>query len=327
MSERLEHNAQQAPPSTTPPVRLPPLKREAALSRDRRGGIIWAAIVSVAVALAIAAAVFYGYPALRRNQDLLGRIPGFEQFMAATGPRVDALEERLKKWDLDRESMSGRLDTLERRMQSATQAARKQAQEIQSRLEVQLNSRMEGMQARLSSLEQAQQADRARMARLQQDLETVRQDTDRRLAGLREDTGRDVAGLQRQVADLNVSSERGRRDFESLAAKTNRNLDRERLDFEVGKGKSLDVAPGVTLHVTSADPRYRRVNGWIWLMPDRRTLWLRNQGAQQPVTFYQKHDNRPVQLVLTQVAKNSVAGYVLMPVGAAASAPAAGAGE
>ena len=65
--------------------------------------------------------------------------------------------------------------------------------------------------------------------------------------------------------------------------------------------------------MTGTNTAYRRVNGWLWLMPDRRTVWIRGQNVQQPVIFYTQEDPRLRELVITHVTKNSVAGYVLLP--------------
>jgi hypothetical protein len=51
----------------------------------------------------------------------------------------------------------------------------------------------------------------------------------------------------------------------------------------------------------------------MWLMPDRRTIWLKNQGAQEPIVFYGVKDGKKRELVITNVTKNSVTGYLLLP--------------
>jgi hypothetical protein len=61
----------------------------------------------------------------------------------------------------------------------------------------------------------------------------------------------------------------------------------------------------------------------MWVMPERRTIWLRGQGAQQPVTFYGLEDGKKRELVITQVAKNSVVGYLIVPKAAQANRDAA----
>jgi hypothetical protein len=58
----------------------------------------------------------------------------------------------------------------------------------------------------------------------------------------------------------------------------------------------------------------------MWLAPDRRTIWLRNQSARQPFVFYGYQDGKKRELVITSVTSKSVQGYLLVP-GASPSGP------
>jgi sortase A len=87
----------------------------------------------------------------------------------------------------------------------------------------------------------------------------------------------------------------------------------QRMTFEVSKNHSQQLSPGISLGVTGIEPADLRVNGWIWLMPDRRTIWLRDHSAHEPVVFYGYQDGKRRELVITRVTKNSITGYVLVP--------------
>ena len=67
--------------------------------------------------------------------------------------------------------------------------------------------------------------------------------------------------------------------------------------------------------VTGTDVASHRVDGWMWVMPDRRTIWLRDHSAYEPVIFYGRLDGKMHELVITSVARNSVRGYLLLPQG------------
>ena len=87
----------------------------------------------------------------------------------------------------------------------------------------------------------------------------------------------------------------------------------KRVTFEVSEGHSLQVSPGISFGLTGIGLSRLRVNGWIWVMPDRRTIWLRDQATQEPVVFYGHLDGKRRELVITRVTTNSVIGYVLLP--------------
>lgn len=89
--------------------------------------------------------------------------------------------------------------------------------------------------------------------------------------------------------------------------------DRGRIDFQVAERHSRELAPGISIGVSSTDPERQRVNGWMWIMPDRRTIWLRDQSVHEPVVFYGYQDGRTRKLVITKVSRGVVSGYLLMP--------------
>jgi len=87
----------------------------------------------------------------------------------------------------------------------------------------------------------------------------------------------------------------------------------KRVTFEVSKNHSRQVSPGISLALTGIDSSHLRLNGWMWVMPDRRTIWLRDHSAREPVIFYGYLDGKPRELLITSVTANSVKGYLLVP--------------
>jgi hypothetical protein len=144
--------------------------------------------------------------------------------------------------------------------------------------------------------------DREQLASLQQELDTTRTE----LAGDIELARQE--GRQRNES-LSKEFELSRNDLDSL----NHRLDRRRLDFEARTNQTLEVAPGITLTVSSTDVRYQRLEGRVHVVSDGRILWLRGHGIQQPVILYKEKDERPYELVFTRVTESGVVGYALEP--------------
>ena len=86
-----------------------------------------------------------------------------------------------------------------------------------------------------------------------------------------------------------------------------------KISFTVIKNHSRELAPGISFGLTDTDVAGHRIDGWMWLMPDRRTIWLRDQSEQEPVVFYNARDGRRHQLQITSVNERSVTGYLLLP--------------
>ncbi len=81
------------------------------------------------------------------------------------------------------------------------------------------------------------------------------------------------------------------------------------IGFNVSEQHSRELVPGkIWFGLSSADSTNHTVSGWLWVMPDRRTIWLRDVDTRQPLYFYQDGEKR--ELVITSVARTSVKGYL-----------------
>jgi hypothetical protein len=78
--------------------------------------------------------------------------------------------------------------------------------------------------------------------------------------------------------------------------------------FFVTRRHSRQLAPGISIGVDDMDSATGQVQGWLWIMPDRRTIWLRDQPTQEPLVFYQNGERR--ELMITRVTSSSIAGYL-----------------
>jgi sortase A len=78
--------------------------------------------------------------------------------------------------------------------------------------------------------------------------------------------------------------------------------------FYLSKQHSRQLAPGISMGVDEIDADSQVVKGWLWVMPDRRTIWLKNQPAHEPLTFSQNGERR--ELMITRVTNTAVAGYL-----------------
>ena len=116
---------------------------------------------------------------------------------------------------------------------------------------------------------------------------------------------------QQQIANLQSSMEDSQREAKQEVTTLANRLAVDRVTFEATKNRTVELSPGVTLRVTKIDVPMHRVSGWMWVLPDRRTVWLRDQPVQQPVTFYGREDGKKRELVITSVTPGAVAGYYL----------------
>jgi predicted RNase H-like nuclease (RuvC/YqgF family) len=235
----------------------------------------------------------------------------------AIGRRVSSAEDQFRTWASDWDGMNDRLGKVERNSSAGLRQARDyattQAAKVQQELQAELNNRSQSMASSIGELEASQEQDQQQMAKLQQEISSVRSETHSQLAQAEEHTSREIGEIHGALA-------RNRDDFDMVA----RSLDRRRLDFEISKDRTTEVASGVTLTVSDFNVSYQRVEGRLHLLKDGRILWIRGQGIQQPVRFYSMTDNRPYEVVFTRVTRDSAVGYILAPADMAASSGSPG---
>jgi sortase A len=81
--------------------------------------------------------------------------------------------------------------------------------------------------------------------------------------------------------------------------------------FQLEQHRSTQLASGIWMGIDHADADNQQVNGWLWIMPDRRTVWLRDQAVEEPFIFFQHGERR--ELLIANVTGNSVTGYLVVP--------------
>jgi len=274
----------------------------------RKSAILWVFVVILAAVLG--ALLFYGYRVVRTQDLRITQIFGNQGALTTLGQRADAAENKLQGltggWENTRERVTKLETSLASNVRETRRYAESLTQQLHKQLSAEIDSRNSALDARLRAVESDQATQReltAQLARnLNQDIAAARDESGRNLAGLREQEEADARG----VDDLS------------------RRLDRQRVNFEVGKGQTMELAPGISLQIRGVNVAHQRYHGSLSLKQDQRTVWLRDQSAQQPVRFFRLNGGEPYELVVTAVNKKVVAGYLLVPQKSEASAKLAG---
>jgi chromosome segregation ATPase len=279
----------------------------------RRTRILW--VIAILLVGSVAALAWFGTPILKEHKALLGTIPGFQTALDAVTSRANSAESRLNILFDDRAMLAERMANIEKSAVANLRLARNQAGALVAGMKNEIVQNIQAIQARLAGVESTQRETHDEIARLQNELAGVRGE----VIGLREENARQAAQVQEmqqvQQSTQNAVTGLDRR----LGANQTRvdtlsyQVDRQRVDFNLPKGKTEEVAENIFLTVKETDVKGQRVNGWLQIAKDGRIIWLRGEGAQHPVAFSSAEDERLYQLVFTRVNKTGVSGYVLVP--------------
>jgi hypothetical protein len=273
----------------------------------------WIAIGVLAAGMA--GLCWYG-STLRHAPAVLAQFPVLQQSFESVNARLAATEAKVKNWDGNQQELDAQVAKLHIEMTSRVRAASKQARSLNAslykRLQAEMAAQTQGIATQISRLESASETDHASVEELHTALGALREQAAEQAGELRkvkDELDRAGANHGQQLAALAEQMGSKSREVEELSKK----LDVKRVDFEVTRNHTGPLTGEISLSVTGTDVSHRRITGWMWVMPDRRTIWLHGQGAQQPVVFYGYQDGKRRELVITNVTRDSVTGYLLLP--------------
>ena len=121
------------------------------------------------------------------------------------------------------------------------------------------------------------------------------------------------AGPKPQPADPKPRLEQARRPQSGLFI--------HKVGFRLKAGQSRLVAPGIRLGLSGTDRAQGRASVWMFVTPERHTIWLNNQAVHRAVFFDGHADGRRRALMITSVTADSISGYMLIYTAGRAPSP------
>jgi peptidoglycan hydrolase CwlO-like protein len=274
----------------------------------------------------LAGTLWYAYPILRDENKAVAGLFSLQNLTTTLGHRVNSVEANLDKISGGLPAVANKVDELQANMKTNLQAARNQARavatQVGQRIREDVNKSIQLIQSQLASLEsnQVEAAERVsqlekQVAGLQREVATFHDEasvaTEKvvQLAQAQQTTTGELAGLNERIAGSQTA----------LNSVTNR-LERETIEFELTKGGSTQIAPDVSFSVKRIDAKNQELDGTLEFGAETKTLAIRGQRLHMPITFYLPGDTRPLELVLTQISKDAISGYLIKPAGVKAAA-------
>jgi uncharacterized phage infection (PIP) family protein YhgE len=273
--------------------------------RTGHGGIIAAVVVVLLIALA------GNYYLLNRSNDLNNQL---------TAMRDETKAEMSKLGQTTNTLLEQRVGSISEDLRNAndtTSAALKQARAEVKKQTAQLNQQLEESQKQVagevSELKDATNSANSKITEVSSDVSDVKTD----VTGVKsnvattqaelEKTGTD---LKRVMGDMGVMS--GLIATNSTDLKALRELgDRNYFEFKLAKGELTKKVDTVTLTLKKADPKHNRYT--MEILADDKRLEKRDKTINEPVQLYIAGDRQPYEIVINQVGKDEVSGYLATP--------------
>jgi DNA repair exonuclease SbcCD ATPase subunit len=210
--------------------------------------------------------------------------------------RMETLKEELAAAQAAQRTMSSQ----------AKQEAIARAEQIGKQIEAEQAKVQQQVSSEISDVKQTAQAANAKIADVSTDV-----------GGVKTQVTNTQAELQKTIADL--KSTRGDLGVQSGLIATNaselqalRRLgERNYFEFKLGKTKAPQRVGDITLMLRKTDPKKNKFT--VDVMADDKLTEKKDKNVNEPVQFYTSKAKQPYELVINQVQKDMIVGYLTTP--------------
>lgn len=189
---------------------------------------------------------------------------------------------------------------------TAQTAALKTTKDLESRLEQAQRERAAQLGGQIADLKEAATQTGSKLNEVTGEVGNVRND----VASAKADLSQTVTELRKMMGDMGVMS--GLIATNSKQINALRALgDRDYLEFSLTRGSQPTAVAGIGLVLKKTDPSRNRYTLELWV--EDRKIEKRDKTRNEPVQFYLSNTRQPLEIVINDIGKDRVVGYVSAP--------------
>ena len=211
------------------------------------------------------------------------------------------------------ETLRSELDAARRQAsQLAGQAkddAEKHAEELAANLrkvQMEQEKRVAAVSSEVSQVRETASAATTRIAEVNADVSNVRSE----VASTRSELEKTIANLKQTQGDLGLQSGLIATNGKELAALKQLG-ERNYVEFKLGKTKGPQRVGDIAVLLKNADPKRNRYT--INIVADDKTVEKKDKTINEPVQFLLSRATQPYELVVNDVKKDLISGYIASP--------------
>ena len=228
-----------------------------------------------------------------------------ETFTIQQRAELDRLNQNLDKARESYSDLQGELAFTKDRL-GVTQVELRKAQQGSAKLARQQQVATKQMDTQLGNLKQQQTETLGTVGALSTDVASVKTD----LGSTKEELSSTRTDLQRVVGDLGVQSgliARNSSDLEELR----RLGERDYYEFKLSKTKQPERVGNISINLKKVD--FKRQRFTLNLLADDHTIEKKDKTLNEPVQFYMAGFRQPSEIVVNQIYKDRIEGYLSVP--------------
>jgi len=210
--------------------------------------------------------------------------------------RLEALSQEMQQ------KVKGANDSASIAIRRARTEAQKQGEELSQRLAEQ----QQQVSGELDQLKSATTTASSKITEVSTDVDAVKQN----VASTRSDLDKTGADLKRVMGDMGVMSgliATNSKDLDALRALGERNY----FEFNLTKAQAMKKIGDVMLTLKKSDPKRNRYT--VDVMADDKHVEKKDKTMNEPVQLYVSGNMQPYEIVVNQVKKDEVVGYLATP--------------
>lgn len=238
---------------------------------------------------------FYAYRTIKTQEAVAS------QHAAALENLNQSLEKAKEKFS----DLQGELTFTKDRL-GVTQVELRKAQQGSAKLARQQQTAAKQWDSQLGEVKQKQEETLGTVGALSTDVAGVKTD----LSSANEQISSTRSDLQRVVGDLGVQS--------GLIARNSSELDelrrlgeRDYYEFTLGKTKKPERVGNIAMNLKKADAKRQRFT--LSLIADDHNIEKKDKTLNEPVQFYMAGYRQPTEIVVNQIDKDRIQGYLSVP--------------
>jgi len=208
------------------------------------------------------------------------------------------------------EALRDQLETSRRQLSLATGQARadalKNVEAAKQELEAAQAAQAKAFDTKVSAAQQTADAANNKVAEVGTEVTGVKTD----VASTKSELEKTIADLRRTNGDLNVQSgliATNGKELEALKQLGQRNY----FEFKLARGKEPQKVGDVLIQLKKADPKKNRYT--IEVTADDKRWEKKDRTINEPLQFYTSKARQPYEIVVNDVQKNLVVGYLSTP--------------
>ncbi len=254
--------------------------------------------ISAPVLIAAVAVVLLFAVALYLIVNLRGRVSSLEAGAARQSAESKVIEDKLH---LTNKNMEAGIEALDSKVGSTEEALAQRTSE--------LKSQQERAAAKLAAQQQATNREVASVNSTVSGVKTELGGAQSDIASTRSDLAATKAKLETAIGDLNVHSgliAKNHDELEFLKHKGDRNY----FEFTLRKKQRSPIST-VSLELKKTDPKKSRFT--LNVYADDHTIEKKDRTLGEPLQFYTGRDKQLYEIVVFNVTKNEISGYLATP--------------